>query len=170
MGQTLEIAPPPAPADGEPTPTDLCWLLSRASYILTTEMTAALQELGVSPRAHCVLSAAIGGEHTQTELARMVGLDKTTMVVTLDELEAAGLAERRPSPTDRRARVIAVTPEGAKTIRDAERIGDAVRDDVLSVLSDADRAAFLGALSQLVRTRLSEPVQCAQPVRRRAPR
>ena len=38
------------------------------------------------------------GEYTQTELVRMVGLDKTTMVVTLDQLEAEGLAERRPSP------------------------------------------------------------------------
>ena len=28
----------------------------------------------------------------------MIGLDKTTLVVTLDELEAAGLAERRPPP------------------------------------------------------------------------
>ena len=52
------------------------------------------------------------GEFTQTEIARMVGLDKTTMVVTVDELEAAGLAERRPSSTDRRARVIEVTKDG----------------------------------------------------------
>jgi DNA-binding MarR family transcriptional regulator len=82
---------------------NLCWLLSRASYTLTTELTAALEELGISPRAHAVLAAAATGDHTQTELARMVGLDKTTMVVTLDELEAARLAERRATPSDRRA-------------------------------------------------------------------
>ena len=34
------------------------------------------------------------GAYTQTELARLIGLDKTTMVVTVDELEAAGLAKR----------------------------------------------------------------------------
>ena len=161
---------PGSEAASEPLACDLGWLLGQASHTLATEQTAALERLGISPRSYCLLTTAMGSEHTQIELAQKVGLDKTTMVVTLDELEAAGLAERRPSPTDRRARVIAVTPEGAKTIREAERIGDAVRDDVLSVLSDADRAAFLGALSQLVRTRLSEPVQCAQPVRRRAPR
>jgi MarR family transcriptional regulator for hemolysin len=160
------------PPEAAPAPLceNLCWLLSRASWTLTTELTAALEGLGVSPRAHAVLAAAATGAHTQTQLARLVGLDKTTMVVTLDELEAAGLAERRPTPADRRARVIAVTPAGAKTLREAERIGDAIRDDVLSVLSDTDRAAFLGALTQLVRTRLSEPTQCASPVRRRAPR
>ena len=160
------------PSEAAPAPLcdNLCWLLSRASWTLTTELTAALEDLGVSPRAHSVLAAAATGEYSQTQLARLVGLDKTTMVVTLDELEAAGLAERRPSPTDRRARVIAVTPAGAKALREAQRIGDEIRDDVLSVLSDADRTAFLGALTQLVRTRLSEPAQCTHPVRRRAPR
>src|SRR3954451_20839594 len=95
--------------DSPPCTGDLCWLLSQASHTLTTELTAALEQVGISPRAHMVLAAALTGEHTQIELARMVGLDKTTMVVTLDELQEAGLAERRPSATDRRARVIAVT-------------------------------------------------------------
>src|SRR3954451_18693399 len=122
---------------------NLCWLLSRASYTLTTELTAALEELGIAPRAHAVLAAAATGEHTQTELARMVGLDKTTMVVTLDELEAAGLAERRPSKTDRRARVIAVTKAGQRKVREAEKIGDAVKRDVLSTLPAPQRQAFL---------------------------
>jgi MarR family transcriptional regulator for hemolysin len=35
-----------------------------------------------------------------------------THVVTVDELEKAGLAERRPSSRDRRARVISVTEAG----------------------------------------------------------
>jgi DNA-binding MarR family transcriptional regulator len=170
MGKTLELATPPAPATCEPTPSDLCWLLSRASYILTTEMTAALQELGVSPRGHSVLSAAMGGEHTQTELARMVGLDKTTMVVTLDELEAAGLAERKPSKTDRRARVIAVTKAGERKVRRGEEIAEGIRASVLDVLPPADREVFLSSLTKLVSDRLREPVPCAQPVRRRAPR
>jgi MarR family transcriptional regulator for hemolysin len=169
MGQSVQLAPPP-PVAGEPIPGDLCWLLSRASYILTTEMTAALEGLGVSPRAHCVLSAALSGEHTQTELARMVGLDKTTMVVTLDELESAGLAERKPSKTDRRARVIAVTKAGERKVREAEAIANGIRADVLDVLPAEDREVFLSSLSKLVSERLNEPVPCTQPVRRRAPR
>ena len=99
-----QIDAPQAPA---PLASDLCWLLSRASHGLTTEFTAALEDVGISPRQHAVLTTAMTGELTQTEIARMVGLDKTTMVVTVDELEKAGLAERRPSSSDRRARVIA---------------------------------------------------------------
>jgi MarR family transcriptional regulator for hemolysin len=149
---------------------NLAWLLARASHALTTELTAALEGLGVSPRAQCVLSTAMTGEYTQIELARMVGLDKTTMVVTIDELEAAGLAERRPSKEDRRARVIVVTKFGERKVREAEEIADRVRADVLSVLPARDRKVFLDSLNRLVAERLSEAVACAHPVRRRAPR
>jgi MarR family transcriptional regulator, transcriptional regulator for hemolysin len=158
-----------APATA-PCTKDLCWLMSRASHVLTTELTAELEAVGISPRAHSVLSAALTGEHTQIELARMVGLDKTTMVVALDELQAAGLAERRPSATDRRARVIAVTKEGKRKVREAERVTERVRDDVLGVLPVEERRPFLDALRRLVDERLSEPVPCTQPVRRRAVR
>src|SRR5919198_1903210 len=139
----------------QPLCDNLCWLLSRASYTLTTELTAAFEGLGIAPRAHAVLAAAATGEHTQTQLARMVGLDKTTMVVTLDELEAAGLAERRPSKIDRRARVIAVTRAGKRKLREAGKIGDRIRDDVLSVLPASERKVFLGALTRLVAGRLA---------------
>src|ERR687887_1523882 len=154
----------------EPLCDNLCWLLSRASYTLTTELTAALEGLGISPRAHAVLAAAATGEHTQTQLARMVGLDKTTMVVTLDELEAAGLAERRPSKTDRRARVIAVTAAGRTKVAEAGEVVARVQDDVLSVLPPREREAFLKALDGLVCGPLSAPAACSRPVRRRAPR
>lgn len=148
--------------------SDLCWLLSRTSHALNTESTAALEEVGISPRVHAVLTTALTGEHTQTEIARLVGLDKTTMVVTVDEMEAAGLAERRPSSTDRRARVIAVTPAGEHKVREADKVLDRVRKDVLSVLEDEDREVFLRALGTLASGRLAEPVACAHPVRRRA--
>jgi DNA-binding MarR family transcriptional regulator len=153
-----------------PLAANLCWLLSQASYTLTTRLTAALEGLGISPRAHAVLIAAMTGDHTQIELARMVGLDKTTMVVTLDELEAAGLAERRPSPHDRRARVIAVTKAGERKVREAEDIVQRIHADVLSVLPARQRKAFLEGLTRLVTERLSEPAVSATPVRRRAPR
>jgi len=151
-----------------PLGADLCWLLSRASHALNTEMTAALEELGISPRAHAVLTTAMTGQHTQSEIARIVGLDKTTMVVTIDELEGSGLAERRPSDRDRRARVIAVTEAGRRRVKQADKILDRVREDVLGELPAEDRDSFLRALATLAGGRLAEPVTCAHPVRRRA--
>ena len=88
----MAIAVKPPPAD-DSLSDNLCWLLARASHSLTNQLTAALADLGLSPRAHCVLSTAMAGEYTQTALAQAVGLDKTTMVVAIDELEAAGFAD-----------------------------------------------------------------------------
>jgi DNA-binding MarR family transcriptional regulator len=133
----------------QPLADDLVWLLVQASHVLKTELTAALEDLGVSPRGHHVLATAMGHEYTQTELARIVGLDKTTMVVTLDELEAAGLAERVPSPTDRRARIVAVTKAGEQKVRQAEEIATRLHTDVLAALPAGERRALLDGLARL---------------------
>ena len=145
---------------------DLMLLLSQATHTLNTELTAALAGLGISPRAHCVLSKAMPGDLTQTQLAELAGLDKTTMVATIDELERAGLAERRPSAKDRRVRIIAVTDAGRRMVADAQTIVDRIHDEVLAALPEPQRHAFLEALAQLVAGPLCHPVQCGRPVRR----
>ena len=162
----MAIAVKPQPAD-ESLTDNLCWLLARASHSLTTQLTDALVEVGLSPRAHCVLSTAIAGEYTQTALAQAVGLDKTTMVVTLDELEAAGLAERRPAEGDRRARIVAVTKAGERRVAKGREIVARTQADVLASLPAREREQFVGALAHLVGERLAEPVACTASVRRR---
>jgi MarR family transcriptional regulator, transcriptional regulator for hemolysin len=145
---------------------DLMLLLGQASHALTTELTAGLATLGITPRAHCVLYHAAQGDLTQSQLAALCALDKTTMVFTLDELEQSGLAERRLSPTDRRARIIAVTEAGRKLVAEADAVVDRIYEDVLGALPRDERDAFLHALDRLVAGRLSQPVQCERPVRR----
>src|SRR3954468_23952623 len=105
------------------TVVDLSQLLSQASHVLTTQMAAAFTEIGITPREYCVLFHAMEAERTQIQLAKISDLDKTTMVVTVDELEKGGLAERRPSTTDRRARIIAVTEKGRRAAGGGERVG-----------------------------------------------
>ena len=146
MIPTVETARPAPP---EALSSDLCWLLSRANQLLAAEFETALADSGLSSRKHHVIATALDAEHTQTELARIVGLDKTTMMVTLDELERDGLAERRPRPTDRRARVVAVTPAGERALRDADAALASARGEVLSVLPASERALFLRSLERL---------------------
>jgi MarR family transcriptional regulator, transcriptional regulator for hemolysin len=152
------------------TDVDLAFLLAQASHALATEMTAGLAELGITPREHCVLSHALAGEHTQSRLAELCALDKTTMVVTMDGLERAGLAERRPSASDRRARIIGVTPAGERVAEAGREIIARVYDDVLAALPARERNGFVAGLVRLAGDRLSTPVACERPVRRRAPR
>jgi MarR family transcriptional regulator for hemolysin len=148
---------------------NLNWLLTQAHYALASELAAAFEPIGISPRGHAVLGAAMSGAHTQKQLAELVGLDKTTMVATLDELEAAGLARRVPSATDRRAHVVEVTPDGRKKVVAAGKIAQRVQANVLASLGERVGTEFLDALSALVRDRLAEPSAC-KSIRRREPR
>ena len=146
---------------------DLTGMLVHAAHVMNTRLSAALAEIDSSPRAHCVLLHAMEGEQTQARLAEIAGLDKTTMVVTVDELEREGLAERHPSSTDRRARIIEVTPAGAEKVRQGVEIVDRVHAEVLHFLPEGERQAFVGALTRLTEGELAKPVESHKPVRRR---
>jgi MarR family transcriptional regulator, transcriptional regulator for hemolysin len=149
------------------TAPDLGLLFNHAGHVVDTELTAKLAELGTTPREICVLGKALGAELTQSRLGELAGLDKTTMVVTMDKLERAGLAERRPSATDRRARIVAVTPAGEKLLAAGQKVVDRAHVDMLSALPEADREVFVRCMSALVDERLARPVVSDRPVRRR---
>lgn len=149
---------------------DLLFHLNQASFALGNEMAARLAGVGISPRQYCVLSSAQEEELTQIRLAERSMLDKTTMVVTLDELERAGLAERRPSPADRRARIVAVTDKGAEAVKAAERIVEELQQELLESLPEEQRTAFIAALAALVGGPLASPSHVERTLRRRRER
>jgi DNA-binding MarR family transcriptional regulator len=129
---------------------DLSFLLNKASETLTARMTRALGEYGLSVRQYCVLDKAAAGDRTQGQIAEEALLDKTTMVVTLDGLEKAGLAERTACPRDRRVRLIRTTADGDRLL---EKATDAIRglyDDVLGALPAEARDALVDGLTRLV--------------------
>jgi DNA-binding MarR family transcriptional regulator len=145
---------------------DLSYLFDHAGHVLRTRMAAALAEIGLTARMHCVLVHALEEERTQVQLAEIGDMDKTTMVVTVDALEKAGLAERRPSTRDRRARIIAVTDEGARVAHRSQEIVDGVHRDTLAALPGQDRQTLIRLLTDLVTGPLAEPVEPVVGVRR----
>jgi len=159
-----------AAAPRTPPPVDLSMLLNQAGYALAGRLGAALEELGISVRIYCVLAKAVEGGHTQSRLAELAWLDKTTMVATVDEMERLGLAERRPSPGDRRVRVIELTDEGRRVLRRADGLVRAVYDDVLGGVPAAQRATFVRVLERLVAGPLAAPFHLERPARRRGQR
>jgi MarR family transcriptional regulator, transcriptional regulator for hemolysin len=141
-------------------PADLTGLLNMAGHVLSNRLAAALAEVDLTPRMQCVLVHALEEERTQIQLAALADLDKTTMVSTVDELERRGLAERRPSATDRRARIIAVTARGRQVASEGQRIVDEVHASVLRDISD--KSSFVEALDAIASVRDAGP----QPIRR----
>ena len=155
-----------APAAGRRV-LDLSFLLSHTAHVLATRMTAAFAEIGISPREYCVLAHAMDGQYTQIELAKLADLDKTTMLNTMDYLERAGYAERTPSPADRRARIITVTPAGAALAAAGHEIADRVHREVLEALPESQRRLFTDMLTALV---TDGPLAGAAPFERPARR
>jgi DNA-binding MarR family transcriptional regulator len=145
---------------------DLSFLLDRTSHVLRTRMAAALAEIGLTARMHCVLVHALEEERTQAQLAVIGDMDKTTMVVTVDALERAGLAERRPSVADRRARIIAVTDKGREIAERSQRIVDGVHRAALGSLPAEEREVLVRALRNLTEGHLAEAVEAPSAARR----
>ena len=117
-----------------------------------------------------MLSKAAGQELTQSQLAELCNLDKTTMVVTLDALERAGLAERRPSSTDRRARIIAVTAGRRADGGPGRAGGDGSTTTCSPACPTTQRQSFVAGADRLAGAGLSTPIAVRQPPRRRAAR
>ncbi len=59
---------------------------------------------------------------TMGQLAAALDIDPPNATGVVDDLEAHGLVRRRPHPTDRRTKVVEVTPEGEKAARRADDI------------------------------------------------
>ena len=77
---------------------------------------AALGKFGLTPgEVKALYSLQEREGHTLKELAQLWGCDASTATWTVDRLEEKALAERKPHPRDRRAKLVALTAQGAKT-------------------------------------------------------
>jgi MarR family transcriptional regulator for hemolysin len=68
---------------------------------------------------------------SQTRLAARAGVEDPTMVSTVDRLVKAGYMVRTPSATDRRVKLISLTPEGQHVYDTVWKEADAFRRELL---------------------------------------
>lgn len=94
---------------GAPVGSALLQALRAHARVGTELLTAA----GVTPPHEIVLLYLVEhGPVPQTELVHYLARDRSTVTATLQAMERAGLVARRPSPTDKRAMIVALTPSG----------------------------------------------------------
>ena len=106
---------------------------------------------GVTPVQYAALHAAQRQPGLdQRTLAATIGFDTSTIGGVIDRLEKRGLIERLASPTDRRVRLLQVTPAGATLID--ELVPDMLKAQqrILAPLPAADRSRFLAMLKTVV--------------------
>lgn len=99
-----------------------------------------ISDAQASPLIHL---GRLGNGVRQVTLAGHVGIEGPSLVRLLDQLEAAGLLERRDDPEDRRAKTLWLTPEGRRLVQRIERVLKQLRDKVLREVSDEEIAAAL---------------------------
>jgi DNA-binding MarR family transcriptional regulator len=83
---------------------------------------------------------------TLRTLADRLAADPPYVTLIVDDLEERGLVQRRPHPTDRRAKLVALTRAG----REAARRADAIMDEPPAAITDAapeDLVAILRVLA-----------------------
>jgi DNA-binding MarR family transcriptional regulator len=122
----------------------LFFRLWRASH---TRVAAALASIDLTPALFGVLNVLGARDGAiQQEVASAMGIDPSTMVTLIDELEGAGLAERRPHPDDRRAREVTITEKGRRALKRGQLMATQVDDEVLRGLTTAERRELLTLL------------------------
>jgi DNA-binding MarR family transcriptional regulator len=134
----------------------LFFRLWRASH---TRIAEALASLGLTPALFGLLNV-LGARQgaIQQELGAAMGVDPSTMVSLIDELESAGLAKRRPHPKDRRAREVTITPKGRRLLERGRRMANQVEDEVLRGLTPAERRELLTLLRRALSSAPPQPL------------
>lgn len=129
------------------SPMEVALQLHRAYAVATDRLNAALQPLGLGYRHVSAMFLIRDGVRTHGELVRRLHVDKTGMVRTIDDLERLGLVSRTRSVDDRRSWLLALTPQGAATLRRAQHHTQAVAEGLFGGLAPAELAALHDALA-----------------------
>ncbi|MDU8927235.1 MarR family transcriptional regulator [Alisedimentitalea sp. MJ-SS2] len=84
----------------------------------------------------------------QASLAGAIAYDKATLGGVVDRLAGKGLIERKKSETDRRARVLEITPAGKALLTRVQPVVRALQDDILAGLDSAEKSQLLKLLTK----------------------
>src|SRR5690348_8367039 len=84
-----------------------------------------------------------------TRLSAVIAFDRSTLGNVIERLESKKLIERKPSPDDKRVKLLYLTRPGAILLRDIMSSVDRAQARMLQPLKPADRKTLLALLTQL---------------------
>jgi DNA-binding MarR family transcriptional regulator len=129
------------------------YLLKHARERLASVSAESVERFGINGRELAILTVIADGEPpSQLEAAQRLAIDRTTMVVLLDGLEAKGLVERRADPADRRRNIVLLTPAGRTSLDGATRATDAAERVFLEPIGEAGGDQLRKMLQALMST------------------
>ena len=127
-------------------------------HVAAKQFGLRLEQLGLTTRMWGALNVLDAeGTITQQKLGKATGIDPSSMVATIDDLEAAGLVERRQHPSDRRAHALHITDQGLETLTRGRELARRAQEDLLAPLTAEERKQLHGLLLRLAMANEPKP-------------
>jgi DNA-binding MarR family transcriptional regulator len=118
-----------------------------------------LSVYGLTPRHGFTLSHLCdNGPTSQQSLLDVLDVDPSVLVAILNDLEKAGLAERKRDPEDRRRHIVEMSEQGRTALTAMQGTIDTIERELLADLSPADADQLRSLLSKV---RSSADTSCA---------
>ncbi|SFT40569.1 MarR family transcriptional regulator [Mesorhizobium sp. YR577] len=132
-----------------PDPDGFGFLVTDVARLIRSEMDRRIGLAGLgltASEARTLTHAARTGAVRQNVLAERMGVEAMTVSGALDRLEARGLVERRPDPTDRRAKLVQLTEKTDELLARMAPIGAGIRVDASQGIDPDDWKRLLDML------------------------
>ena len=126
---------------------DVLIVLHDVARLLRTRFDQRARARGMT-RAQWIILARLSRQPgmSQNELAGICEVEPITVGRLVDRLEARGLVERRPDPTDRRINRLHLLPAAQPILEEITSYRDALSEDILDGLDEPARNAMVDAL------------------------
>ena len=136
--------------EAERAPRSVGFLISQLGFFSSRRFHEALEPLGIGPRDFLLMRfvAASDGQ-SQQALADRLEVPPSRMVALVDQLEDAGLVERRPDPTDRRVRGLHLTRKGRGVLERAAKIAIDYETQLCAGINREEREQLIDLLQRL---------------------
>ena len=125
-----------------------CWMRLNAIFQkrvakvgLTPDQYTALRWLNELPE----------GDISQSTLKKLMFTDPNNIAGLMGRMEKLDLVERKTDASDRRRKLVYCTSKGKALFNEAKLIATQLEEEVLSVLTNEEKAEFLGFLCEINR-------------------
>jgi DNA-binding MarR family transcriptional regulator len=145
----------------------LGFLLHEVARLLRRRFEQNARGSGLTRSQWQVLATLANNEGiNQSGLADLLEIEPITLCRIIDRLQARGLIERHPDPSDRRVWLLHLTPAARPKLSQLRRLGEVTRGEALAEVPEGDTERLLKTL-QTLKANLADAcnAQVARPKR-----
>jgi MarR family transcriptional regulator, lower aerobic nicotinate degradation pathway regulator len=130
---------------------DIGFVVNKVGERINRQIERVLSPHGLNVRQYgLLLLLQARGAQAQIELSQQVGVDRTTVMRTVDLLEAQGMVRRDPDSSDRRKHSVAITDTGLELLVRTRPAVQRAKEKITTTLSKQQQADLLRLLRPML--------------------